>query len=181
MKWIRGITVNVPRDRDGDYQTHILPHRKQCEERTVEDLSAMCPTGIATTTLSFLNRRLVGRLISPTEINKPDREFTESVENWRARDLSHELKRYLYLDGVIFIFLMRVSATVESVSVLLRVENWNGHVPSAVRPSLKGEPDFCLTFYSHSRKTVIYPRTQCHRASEQGVQTKDETCCDSCR
>jgi putative transposase len=117
MKGIGEITVRVPRDRDGKYQTQVLPRGKQYEDRIVEDLSAMYLTGISTRTLSLLSKRLIGRSISPTEISNANKELTESAEKWRMRDLSHERIKYMFVDGVIFH--MRIGGTVENVPVLV--------------------------------------------------------------
>jgi putative transposase len=119
MKGIGEITVKVPRDRDGKYQTQVLPRGKQYEDRIVEDLSAMYLTGISTRTLSLLSKRLIGRSISPTEISNANKELTESVEKWRMRDLSHERIKYVFVDGVIF--RMRIGGTVENVPVLVAI------------------------------------------------------------
>ena len=119
MKGIGEITVMVPRDPDGKYQTQVLPRGKQYEDRIVEDLSAMYLTGISTRTLSLLSKRLIGRSISPTEISNANKELTESVEKWRMRDLSHERIKYVFVDGVIF--RMRIGGTVENVPVLVAI------------------------------------------------------------
>ena len=119
MKGIGEITVKVPRDRDGKYQTQVLPRGKQYEDRIVEDFSAMYLTGISTRTLSLLSKRLIGRSISPTEISNANKELTESVEKWRMRDLSHERIKYVFVDGVIF--RMRIGGTVENVPVLVAI------------------------------------------------------------
>jgi len=48
IKGIGEVAVNVPRDRNGEYQTQVLPRSKRYEERIAEDLSIMYLTGIST-------------------------------------------------------------------------------------------------------------------------------------
>jgi putative transposase len=57
------VEVRVPRDRNGDFKTQVIPKGKQYEDRITEDLAAMYLTGISTRTLSLLSKRLIGRSI----------------------------------------------------------------------------------------------------------------------
>ena len=119
IKGIGEVAVNVPRDRKGQYQTHVLPRGKRYEDRIAEDLSVMYLTGISTRTLSMLSRRLIGRQISHEEVSKASRELTEAVEKWRSRDLSREKIKYIFVDGVIF--KMRVKGSIENTPVLVAI------------------------------------------------------------
>jgi putative transposase len=119
IKGIGEVDVQVPRDRQGEYQTQVLPRGKQYEGRIAEDLSLMYLTGISTRTLSMLSRRLIGRQISHGEISKVNAELTGAIEKWRNRDLSGEKIKYLFVDGVIF--KMRIEGTIENVPVLVAI------------------------------------------------------------
>ena len=119
IKGIGEVGVKVPRDRNGAFQTQVLPRSKQYEERIAEDLSVMYLTGISTRTLSLLSKRLIGRSISHEEVSKASRELKESVERWRNRDLSKEQIKYLYVDGVNFT--MRTGKSIEAVPVLAAI------------------------------------------------------------
>jgi putative transposase len=117
IKGIGEVGVKVPRDRNGEYQTQVLPRGKRYEERITEDLSIMYLTGISTRTLALLSKRLIGRKISHAEVSEANRELTEAVEKWRNRDLSEEKIKYLYIDGVNF--KMRTGRAIENVPVLV--------------------------------------------------------------
>lgn len=119
IKGIGEVGVKVPRDRNGEYQTQVLPRGKRYEDRIAEDLSMMYLTGISTRTLSMLSKRLIGREISHEEVSKANSELTEAVEKWRNRDLSREKIKYIFVDGVIF--KMRLKWSVENVPVLAAV------------------------------------------------------------
>ena len=103
--------MRTPRDRQGKFQTQVIHHGKQYQDRLVEDFSAMYLTGISTRTLSLLSKRPNGTFISLPKISNANKEFTESVEKWRTRDLSHGRTKYMYVDGVTF--RMRLSGTAE--------------------------------------------------------------------
>ena len=117
IKGIGDVGVRVPRDRDGDFHTQVLPRCKRYDERITEDIAAMYLTGISTRTLSLLSKRLIGRSLSPTEVSNASTEMKQAIERWRTRDLSHEQIEYLFVDGVNF--RMRTGNSIEPVSVLV--------------------------------------------------------------
>jgi len=119
IKGIGEVAVNVPRDRNGEYQTQVLPRSKRYEDRIAEDLSIMYLTGISTRTLSMLSKRLIGREISHEEVSKANRELTGAVEKWRNRDVSQEKIKYIFVDGVIF--KMRIEGSIENTPVLVAI------------------------------------------------------------
>jgi putative transposase len=119
IKGIGEVAVKVPRDRNGEYQTQVLPRSKRYEDRIAEDLSIMYLTGVSTRTLSMLSRRLIGREISHEEVSTANRELTGAVEKWRNRDLSSEKIKYIFVDGVIF--KMRIKGGVENTPVLVAI------------------------------------------------------------
>ena len=117
LKGIGEVCVTVPRDRNGDFKTQVLPRSKQYEDALREDLCAMFLAGVSTRTLSILSERLIGRKISPTEVSNASKELTDAVERWRERDLSKEPIKYLYVDGTLFS--MRIGGSVEKIPVLV--------------------------------------------------------------
>ncbi len=116
VKGIGEVEVKVPRDRQGTFQTAVLPKSRQYEEAIAHDLSLMFLAGLSTRTLSMLSRRLIGRSLSHTEISQANAELTDAVERWRTRDLSGEQIQYLFVDGVNFD--MRLHGSVGKVPVL---------------------------------------------------------------
>lgn len=119
LKGIGQVMVRIPRDRNGEFKTGVIPRSRQYEDRIQEDLSLLFLSGVSTRTLSLLTRRLVGRSLSHEEVSKANRALTEGIEKWRNRDLSQELIKYLFVDGVIF--RMRVGSKVENVPVLVAI------------------------------------------------------------
>jgi putative transposase len=99
LKGIGEVQVHVPRDRQGQFRTQVLPRSKQYEEAVTRELSLMFLTGISTRSLSH---HLLGRSLSHTEISQANRDLSASVARWRQRDLSAEGIKYLFVDGVHF-------------------------------------------------------------------------------
>jgi len=119
LKGIGEVGVKVPRDRDGNFKTQVIPRSKRYESELRQDLSMMFLTGVSTRTLSMMSKRLIGRKISPTEVSNANKELIDAVENWRTRDLSGETIKYLFLDGVNFD--MRIDGSIEKVPVLVAI------------------------------------------------------------
>jgi len=117
IKGIGDVEVRIPRDRNGDFKTQVIPRGKQYEDRITEDLAAMYLTGISTRTLSLLSKRLIGRSVSPTEVSNASTELKKAIEKWRTRDLSREKIKYMIIDGVNF--RMRVKGSIEIVPILV--------------------------------------------------------------
>jgi len=119
LKGIGEVGVKVPRDRDGNFKTQVIPRSKRYESELRQDLSMMFLTGVSTRTLSMMSKRLIGRKISPSEISNANKELIDAVENWRTRDLSKEPIKYVFLDGVNFD--MRIDGSIEKVPVLVAI------------------------------------------------------------
>lgn len=119
LKGIGHVSVQVPRDRKGDFETQVIPRSKRYEDQLRQDLSLMFLTGISTRTLSMLSQRLIGRSVSATEVSNANQELIEAVEKWRNRDLSQEQIKYIFVDGVNFD--MRTGDTIEKVPVLVAI------------------------------------------------------------
>lgn len=119
LKGIGGVDVQVPRDRQGEYKTEIIPRSKQYEEEIRQDLSMMFLTGMSTRSLSMMSKKLLGTKISHGEISRCNKELIDAVEQWRNRALSKEKIKYLFLDGVNFD--MRIDGSIEKVPVLVAI------------------------------------------------------------
>lgn len=119
LKGIGEVMVNVPRDRSSKFKTSVLPRSRQYEDQIREDMGLMFLTGVSTRTLSLISHRLLGRSLSHEEVSKANLALTEGVEKWRNRDLSKELVKYMFLDGVNFD--MRIGGSVEKVAVLVAI------------------------------------------------------------
>ena len=117
LKGIGKVDLKVPRDRNAEFSTQVIPRSKQYEDSLREDLSAMFLAGVSTRTLSLISERLMGRRLSATEVSKASGELTQAVEAWRERDLSGESIKYLFVDGTLFS--MRVHGSIEKAPVLL--------------------------------------------------------------
>ena len=119
LKKLGDVNVKVPRDRNGEFTTKVMPRSKRYEDSIREDLCMMFLTGISTRSLSMISKKLIGRKVSPQEVSNTGKGLIEAVESWRNRDLSQEQIKYLFLDGVNF--RMRIRKSIELVPVLVAI------------------------------------------------------------
>ena len=119
LKGIGEVAVNVPRDRNNEFKSQVIPSSKRYEDSLRHDLCFMFLTGISTRSLSMLSLKLIGRKISPAEVSNVNKELSKAVEAWRTRDLSELSIKYIFADGVNFH--MRVGRSVEIVPVLVAI------------------------------------------------------------
>lgn len=117
LKGMGELQVKVPRDRQGEYQTRVIPRSKRYEDELRQDIVMMFLGGMSTRTLSMISTKLLGRRISPSEVSRAGKELVQAVEAWRNRDLSLDRFKYLFCDGVFFE--MRIAGSIEKVSVLV--------------------------------------------------------------
>jgi putative transposase len=113
LKGVGEVHVDIPKERNGEFKTSVIPRSKQYEEEIARDFSILFLAGVSTRTLSMISERLIGRKISPAEISSVNTELNTAVEAWRWRDLSQESVKYLFIDGVHFH--MRMERSIEIV------------------------------------------------------------------
>ena len=69
LKGIGEVDLQVPRERKGDFKTHVIPRGKRYEDALRQDLCLMFLTGISTRSLSMISKRFIGRKISAGEVS----------------------------------------------------------------------------------------------------------------
>jgi putative transposase len=119
LKGVGQVAVKVPRDRNGEFKTQVIPRSKQYEDALRKDLCGMFLAGVSTRTLSLLSERLIGRPISACEVSKCSAQLSEAVEAWRERDLTGEPIKYMFVDGTLFS--MRIGRSVSKEPVLVAI------------------------------------------------------------
>jgi len=119
LKGIGAVDVRVPRDRNGEFKTQVIPRSKQYEDSLREDLCTMFLGGVSTRTLALISRKLIGRRLSANEVSRASRQLSRAVEAWRLRDLSAEAIKYMFVDGTLFS--MRIAGSIDKEPVLVAI------------------------------------------------------------
>ena len=119
LKGVGTIDLRIPRDRDGTYQTELVPKRIQYDPAIEQDLQMLFLGGASTRTVELMSERLFGRRLSAGEVSQATKKLLEPVEAWRKRPLDSEKYLYLFVDGTYFS--MRRGNEVEKQCVLVVV------------------------------------------------------------
>jgi len=116
LKGLGKVSITIPRDRIGSYKTDLLEKYQRTETALKEDIAILYLMGTSTRALSMISKRLLGYKISHSQVSQCSSSLVESVEKWRTRPITKEIK-YMYIDGTSF--KMRIGDSVELVTVLV--------------------------------------------------------------
>lgn len=116
--------LQVPRDRDGEFQTSLFPPYSRRDNWLEEAIISMYKGGMSTREVGQFVERLIGTQYSPTTITNITNTVLEDVDAWRKRPLK---KRYsvVYMDGM-YVSLKRDTVEHESVYVVMGIDE-DGH------------------------------------------------------
>ena len=93
--------LHVPRDREGQFQTHAFERYSRYEPQVAEGLTQMFVAGVSTEKVGDVAQTLIGVAPSASTVSRLNQTLTEQFETWRQRALQVHW-RILYLDGVHF-------------------------------------------------------------------------------
>lgn len=102
LKGLGNLKIRVPRDRQGKFQSKIVPRYKRGDDKFTEELQLLYLAGLSTRKAAEMSKKLFGRSFCATEVSKAARQLTEEMEKWRNRWLNGDKYIYLYIDGVNF-------------------------------------------------------------------------------
>ena len=93
--------LQVPRDREGAFQTQMFDRSSRYEQQVADGLTQMFVSGTSTHQVGEVAQTLLGVTPSASSVSRLNHTLTEQFEIWRERPLlAHS--RILYLDGVHF-------------------------------------------------------------------------------
>jgi putative transposase len=93
--------LEVPRDREGHFQTQVFDRYSRYEPQVAEGLTQMFVAGVSTQKVGEVAQTLMGVAPSASTVSRLNQTLTEQFETWRERSLQAHW-RILYLDGVHF-------------------------------------------------------------------------------
>jgi putative transposase len=93
--------IQVPRDREGHFQTQVFDRYSRYEPHIAEGLTQMFVAGTSTQKVGGVAQTLMGVAPSASTISRLNQTLTQQFEAWRERPLQAHW-RIVYLDGVHF-------------------------------------------------------------------------------
>jgi putative transposase len=121
IKGLGSLTVRVPRDRKGTFESQVVPAGRRYDQAIERDLAALHLAGISTRMLSVLSRRLLGVKVSAQEVSSSLDSILPSARKFLERPLGDRRWMYLYVDGTFF-SVRRTTVQKEPTLVVLGVD-----------------------------------------------------------
>jgi len=137
VKGIGTVTLRVPRDRKGTYDSRIVPASRRYDEAIERDLAVLHLAGISTRMLSILSGRALGMRVSATEVSNALGTLIPAARRFLERPLGGRKWVYLYVDGTNF-RVRRTTVALEPTLVVLGVDE---HGFKSVLAMVSGDKD----------------------------------------
>ena len=92
--------LRVPRDREGRYQTEVLPRYQRRQEGVNRMVRQMFLTGVSTRKVTEVLEPLLGASMSAQTVSRITRSLDAEVRRYQSRPLEDKYL-YLLLDGIV--------------------------------------------------------------------------------
>ena len=102
VKGIGAVQLRVPRDREGRYESNIVPKGRRYDEELEKDLALLHLAGLSTRVLSRVSGRVLGLTVSPQEVSNALKTIVPQAKAYLDRSLAGRPFKYLYVDGTHF-------------------------------------------------------------------------------
>jgi transposase-like protein len=113
------LTLEVPRDRDGTFQTRLFERYQRSEKALVLALMQMVVQGVSTRRVKKITTELCGREFSRQTVSRLAEGLDEQVAAWAGRSLEEQSYPFLVLDAMQV--KVRRQGAVRATTVLLAV------------------------------------------------------------
>lgn len=118
------ITLTIPRDRNGDFTTALLPAYARRDDHLEAMVIKLYQTGVTTREISDIIERMYGHHYSPSTVSNIAKITQENVSAFHERRLKSHYS-VLYLDGT-YLPLRRGTVSKECVHIALGI-TYEGH------------------------------------------------------
>lgn len=113
------LELEVPRDREGTFQTNLFERYQRSEKALVLALMQMVVQGVSTRRVKEITTELCGRQFSKSTVSRLSEDIDDQVEAWAKRPLDGKRYPFLVLDGMQV--KVRRQGAVRSTTILLAV------------------------------------------------------------
>ncbi|MCS4034550.1 transposase-like protein [Salinibacter ruber] len=113
------LELEVPRDREGEFQTALFQRYQRSEKALVLALMQMVVQGVSTRRVKEITTELCGREFSKSTVSRLSKDLDKQVEAWASRSLEEQSYPFLVLDAMHL--KVRRQGAVRSTTVMLAV------------------------------------------------------------
>lgn len=140
IKGVGCLRLRMPRDRNQNFDSSIIPKNEQLDHRLKEDLALLHLAGISNRTVALISRRILGIEVSAQTVHNSLELIEDKAINWLERDIT---KNYwcLFIDGTNFKIQRRGSTEKEPTLVVVGIDDRNCTSILALQPGQKDNAD----------------------------------------
>ena len=120
IKGLGEIQVKVPKDRNGKFNSNIIPKYERIDPRLEADMAVLHLAGLSTRTLSMISKRLLGVKVNKDMVTSSLDVIKDEAEKWLERPLNEEFWA-LIIDGTFFSIQRKGSIQKEPMLVVLGI------------------------------------------------------------
>lgn len=124
FKGLGVVQLRVPRDRNGEFVSKIVPPRRHYDAALEKDIALLHLAGLSTRTLSLLSKGLLGIKVSPQEVSNALHTIVPAAKAFLDRPLDGRPFKYLYVDGTNF-KVRRSTVDLEPTLVVVGVDTFD--------------------------------------------------------
>jgi len=140
LKGVGSLRIELPRDRNGAFESVVVPAHEQIDPRTKQDLALLHMGGLSNRMLAMISERLLGIEVSHTTVSQSLGQMKVEAPKWLTRPL--EAKYWaLYIDGTNFKVQRRGSTEREPSLCVLGVDETHHRSVLAVEPGTRDNVD----------------------------------------
>ena len=128
------LALSVPRDRNGEFRSAVVPRRERIDPRRNENLALLHLAGISSRTIATISKRVLDIEVSRETVLHSMTELKPAAEKWLTRELTNPCWA-LFIDGTNFRVQRRGSTELEPWLVVIGVDETNHRSLLAVEPA----------------------------------------------
>ncbi len=156
LKGVGCLRLQMPRDREGRFESVVVPPHERIDPRTKQDLALLHLGGLSNRTLSMISERLLGIEVSKTTVSSSLVPMQEKARSWLTRPLTG---RYwaLYVDGTNFKVQRRGSTEREPSLCVLGIDERQRRSVLAIEPGTRDNVEAWRAVFRELKKRGLDP------------------------
>lgn len=141
VKHVGAIRLRMPQDRQGRFESSVVPPREQFDPRLKEDMAVLHLAGLSKRTLAMMSKRILGVEVGKDTISNSLEVVREPALKFLTRSLEGKRYQALFIDGTNFRIQRRGSTEKEPSLIVLGLDLQNCYSVLAIEPGTKDNAD----------------------------------------
>lgn len=157
LKGIGAINVRMPKDRQGRFESAVIPAKERVDLRIKAEMAILQLAGLSSRNLSMISRRLLGVEVGKDSVNETIGLVAGEARKWLDRPIEG---RYwaLYVDGTHFKIQRRGSIASEPSLVVLGIDASNHRSILAIEPGTKDSKEAWRAVFASLKRRGLSPQ-----------------------